>query len=344
MKKFIVCFFAVVLLLSSVAFAVDSDTQATSLQAGWGTTSTVSYPSGYGTSWFYLMLYRLNAMLPANSPLKSGWSDSASGYASGYAGSWYWQVQNYLRKISNASGNDYSLVLSGISSNVGDIKTSNANLLTYLTTVSGNVSSIKSNSDNINTDVHTIQTNSNSILSTLSGIGTNTGALYSESVSQGVTLDSMSDDMSTIDSNLGILKDFFAGERERQLHNAGQASITQATDLYNNNAGGSSAAQKIGDLNGFSSSVGSNFSTGVSAGQVFDIMSSGSDGQGGSVFGFFSQECLDNLDEVEVFQASQGGSGNRNLFKKSSGNDQVVDYFHQQQYVFESMVGGFDCD
>lgn len=322
-------------LLAAPAFAIDADTQSVSLASGWGNTTSPSYPAGYGSSWFYQMLYRLDQVSDLGVDLKTGWNRTT--YKTGYVGSWYWSVIDAINHVSGGLTSTESGYLASIKTSNDSIVSNTSNLITYipnLLTISQKSSSIDTTLTSWNTSVTSIATNSSTAVTNLQLISQQVANL--ETLVSSINLHESAVDTATtsIASDTHILQEFFAGQNERTLHNSGQAATVAANDLYTNNAGGSSAASKVGSMDDFSSSVGDNFSTGVSAGQVFDIMSSGSDGAGGSVFGFFSQAVLDNLDEV---QASQ-----RRL--RASGGDDVTHYYQEQQDIFNSMVGGYSDD
>lgn len=110
-KKLISFIFALVLVFSfciSSFAAVTADQQANSLYTGWGTGTTVTYASGYGTSWFYRVIY------------------------------WLSQIKSEVTTTKTSVGNIYTL----LTNNLSYIKTAVQNLDTYDNTLGGFLSNI----------------------------------------------------------------------------------------------------------------------------------------------------------------------------------------------------------
>lgn len=130
----------------------------------------------------------------------------------------------------------------------------------------------------------------------------------------------------TIDSNVQTLVDFFVNEEHSDLEDSATDSVVTATSIYSSTPNGSSTSQNLGALGGFSTSISGNLDTGVSANSLFNIFSNGSDGDGGSIFGFFSSQAMFDMDP----SLNRKGRGN--------GIEIVTDYYSHNAAVFDSFL------
>lgn len=124
-----------------------------------------------------------------------------------------------------------------------------------------------------------------------------------------------------IDDSVSKLTDFFANSNRVSLEEVSADSVITASSIYSSSPNGSSVSHNMGDLGGFSSSISSDLNTGVSAGEVFDILDSGSDGDGGSIFGLFSDRAKYEMDP--------------SLNSRSSSEVIVTDYFSFNSFLRE---------
>lgn len=263
--------------------------------------------------------------------LYSGWySSGGSTYGSWYSVALYW-----LRTI----GGDVSTATTSL----GSIKTNTDNLSTILTrltslnssmsTVNTNIGYIESNVSSIKSDVHAATLDIDYIYTLLTRAGTlgsDVNSIKSSANSIYTDVNSLKGYLTNIDFNVAALKSFFDNSAHRALEDAATGSVQEATSLYSSSVGGGSTASKMGDINSFSGDIAANLDTGVSAGQIFSVFSSGDDGQGGSIFSFFSQQTMDDLDPLAA--QSRG--------RRAADEPEIVTHYYQDNFaLFNRLVG-----
>lgn len=149
MKRIIAFVLMLVLVFSfSVpSFAVTADEQSTSLKSGWGSTSSVpSYPSGYSSSWFYIILYHT------------------------------YQIRTLLNSIDSDTGN-IAIDVDKISSDISSIELDVSSIESDVDTIRQNSVSIISAINNIISYVDELETSLSTTNSTLSSILSDTDML-----------------------------------------------------------------------------------------------------------------------------------------------------------------------
>lgn len=169
MKKIVSLLLCMVMIFSFAmpSFAQTADGQSTSLQSGWGSGTSNSYPTGYYNSWFYRVLtwfdYLNDNILSINSRLTSwdtdinsitiisdafkmldtGWYSNSNSYPTSAAGSWFSFVSS---KLYTSDESLYS-ISSGVSALVPDVDTINLYLTNtlnaHLNDISGYLSLMK---------------------------------------------------------------------------------------------------------------------------------------------------------------------------------------------------------
>ncbi len=137
MKK-ILCLILSVLLtfsFSVVSFAVTADEQADKLTTGWGSGTTLTYPSGYSTSWFYRVLYWLDSINDNATSISNSLKVGGTVYDflldiktnTGGTGVLYSLLNNKLSDLIEAV--EVSTDLSNIESSLGEKTTDNNSII-----------------------------------------------------------------------------------------------------------------------------------------------------------------------------------------------------------------------
>lgn len=142
MKRIIAFVLMLVLVFSfSVpSFAVTADEQSTSLKSGWGSTSSVpSYPSGYSSSWFYIILYHTYQIRTLLNNIDSD------------TGNMLIQLQNIASDISSIE-----LDVSSIESDVDTIRQNSVSILTAINNVISYVDELESSLSTTNSTLSSI--------------------------------------------------------------------------------------------------------------------------------------------------------------------------------------------
>lgn len=206
------------------------------------------------------------------------------------------------------------------------------------------------NRTKLNEISNSLSSNLSTIITSLSSINTDTTNLYDTLVNLNNTVNTISSTLSTIstnlsltlahvlviDSNVSKLTDFFVPPEDVELKEASEDSVETVTSMYSSDVGGTTTAQKMGSLGDFSTGISDSLNTGVSAGQLFDVFSTGSDGDGGSVFGFFSRQAMADMDSsLDISRARLKSAGT-----VDHSQDVVTHYFDYNNSVLDSILGG----
>lgn len=236
--------------------------------------------------------------------LNSGWSSSGG---STY-GSWYSVALYWLRTL----GSDTSSIKLDVSS----IKTE---LSSSMTLLKNDISSIRAQ------------------LSGFSGIfnswSTVFGALKSNTDTIKSDITESKGHLSDIVDSIQALEQFFVNAHHTALENATNDATDQATSFVQNNAGGTTQAQKNAAISGFSTSAAGVLDTGVSSDSAWGFLSTGDaayqpgllpSGRSGNIFAFFSTETMYDLDPSLATRAPQ---------------PEVVDYLSLNQQTFDALKG-----
>ena len=149
MKKIIAVVLSLVMIFSFAvpSFAVTADEQSTSLKSGWGSTSSIpSYPSGYSSSWFYLILYHT------------------------------YQIRTSLNNIDSDTGN-MLIQLRNIATDISSIELDVSSIESDVDTIRENSVSIISGINNVISYVDELESSLSTTNNTLSSILTDTDML-----------------------------------------------------------------------------------------------------------------------------------------------------------------------
>lgn len=263
-------------LLSFSAFAsapTDSDSLAQGLGAGWSD-SSVGYPTGYNTSWFWMVFNKLRSW----DVLKSGWSVTSSGginSPSGMGSSWFAQVFYEVRQIENLS--------TGLMSQWGYTSTS----------IFGPSSTNSSWFYSALALLHSVDLNVNSIVTDVSSIS------HDANVSKGYLYESKNYLYAILDG-VTALKDVLADPVDVLLKDRADSSLSTISDDYFTGSGGSEQSIKASnsELSDFKG-VGAffrRFDTGVNVSSITDLFDPENDTY--SIFTWLTQENAESLNPL----------------------------------------------
>lgn len=361
--------FVFVFAFSVSSFAsITADQMATSLQSGWGTGTTVTYPTGYSSSWFYRVVYWLSQIKTDVTTIKTTTDniysaiDSVESYLVNYLGSSS-LITTYLDKIRENTLTTNSRLLdiynkipssadlSNIELALGT-KTANNNSVLYclneiMSHTEGTIGEFyyhdrvtkdfSASSDyffSAGTNLFNIASAYATDFTTASYKNYIQGKLVRFSApSLGATLSLQLVDQSAMLSRLAFV---FASDDDIQLKRDSANNMQSVNDNFlKPSASHSVKADDISGLSGISTSFTDTFTTGTSSSGVFDVLNSSDPWE------WFTDDVANSL------LADSGASASTfSLCSASVGNDDVITSYYEDNmsdfYSWLDLVGDTD--
>lgn len=359
MKKLISIVLALVLVFSVAvpSFAVTADDLANKLYTGWGSGTTVTYPSGYSTSWYYRVIYWLDAINDNATSIKNALSSGGSIESvlydiyinTGGTGSLYSMLNNNLKDVIEAIENNSggSSDLANIESSLGEKTTENNSIIWCLNQLNARMSNTTGEFykfdgdtqsatsdffDSVGTNLYTFTYDflKDYPYVNFNSVDDNGDVIGDISISKAGVMGALVSYLSQIGSSITAIRYSIADPDTLKFHKATEESKSNVLDL---------ATTGVTSSSGSSLSMISGISDGIGLVTVFNEKFTSSDVSVGDVFkifddtsvslAWFTEETASNIDGVVT-------TFSRDL---NSDTEVVTSYYQENKKAFDKIWG-----